>query len=300
MKTHADTLPLSAGELPSRATAADSTSRARLRFRLPRPRRLVALRAGSVRFFLPWLIPGLLVVSWFVATEAGWVSRHVLPKPLAVGEAVVDLFKNGFARDIVLSARRAFGGFLLGASLGLVLGMIAGLSRVGDLLLDTSMQMKRTVPTLAVLPLIIIWFGVGETMRTVLIALGALFPVYLNTYHGMRGVDPALLEVGRVYGLGRREQFRRIVLPAALPSVLLGLRFALGGMWLSLIAAEMVGTTSGLGFVANMAREFMQTEVVVVVLLLYAALGKGTDLLVRWIERRSLPWHPAYNGGLGR
>jgi sulfonate transport system permease protein len=304
MKAPAEALPLDrAPVVPRRrpAVTVKTDIAANAPAPTPSPTRLSLLASPKLqRLFLPWLIPALAVVFWVVATEAGWVSKHVLPKPIAVWDAVVDLFKNGFARDLAISTRRAFGGLAVGTALGLILGMVAGLNRTGDLLLDTTMQMKRTVPTLAILPLIIIWFGIGETMRTVLIALGALFPVYVNTYYGIRSVDPALLEVGRVYGLKRLAQFRQIILPAALPSILLGLRFALGGMWLSLIAAEMIGTTSGIGFVTNIAREFMQTDVVLFILFLYAFLGKATDMVVRHIERAALPWHHSYNGNLNR
>jgi sulfonate transport system permease protein len=154
--------------------------------------------------------------------------------------------------------------------------------------------MFRTIPNLAMTSLVILWFGIGEEAKIFLIALGVFFPLYLNTYHGIRTVDAGLKEMGRVYGLSNWTLFRKIIFPGALPSVLIGLRFALGSMWLTLIAAEALAAEAGIGYMTTTAREFMQTDIVVVGILLYALLGKGADVIARTLERRLLAWHPNY------
>jgi sulfonate transport system permease protein len=145
------------------------------------------------------------------------------------------------------------------------------------------------------IPLVILWFGIGDEARIFLVALGVLFPIYVNTFYGIRAIDPGLIEMGRVYGLGHRQLFSQVILPGALPSILVGLRYALGTMWLTLIVAETIAASSGIGYMAMNAREFMQTDVVVVAILLYALLGKLADSAVRWLEKVTIAWHPSQN-----
>ncbi len=154
--------------------------------------------------------------------------------------------------------------------------------------------MVRNVPHLALIPLAILWFGIGEEAKQFLIVLGVLFPFYINTVHGIRSVDPKLIEMGRVYGLGRWGLFRHVVLPGALPSILTGLRYALGVMWLTLIVAETIASDDGIGFMTMNARDFMQVDVVLLGIVLYALLGKLADTLARGLERSLLRWNPAY------
>ena len=156
--------------------------------------------------------------------------------------------------------------------------------------------MVRNVPHLALIPLVILWFGIDEGAKLFLVALGVFFPVYLNTLHGIRGVDPQLIEMGRSYGMGPGTLFRRIILPGALPSIFVGLRYALGITWLTLIVAETIAAQSGIGYMAMQAREFMQTDVVVLAIGIYAILGKLADASVRVLERTFLAWNPAYRG----
>jgi len=247
------------------------------------------------RFLVPLLLPLLLLLVWGAGTELGWVPSQILPKPDAVAAAALDLAHTRLASDLLISTERAFGGFAIGGALGLLLGMVNGLSHLGEELFDTTIHMVRTIPHLALIPLIIIWFGLGETTKVVLVALGVFFPVYLNTFHGIQSVDPGLVETGKVYGLRGLRLFAKVILPAALPSILIGVRYALGIMWLTLIVSETIGTTAGIGFLANNAREYMQTDVVVFLILLYAFLGKGADMLARLLERWLLPWHHAYS-----
>ncbi len=180
----------------------------------------------------------------------------------------------------------------IGGSLGLALGFLNGLSSWANRLLDSSVQMVRNVPHLALIPLAILWFGIGEEAKQFLIVLGVLFPLYINTVHGIRSVDPKLIEMGRVYGLGRWGLFRHVVLPGALPSILVGLRYALGVMWLTLIVAETIASDDGIGFMTMNARDFMQTDVVLLGIVLYALLGKLADTLARLLERSLLRWNP--------
>src|SRR5476651_2375496 len=243
----------------------------------------------------PWALPILLLAVWQLSVSAGWLSTRILPAPSAVIEAGVNLVRTGeIWTHLAISGWRAGLGFVIGGSIGLALGFITGLSKWGERLLDSSVQMIRNVPHLALIPLVILWFGIDESAKIFLVALGTLFPIYLNTYHGIRNVDPALVEMARIYGLSGFSLFRQVILPGALPSILVGVRFALGFMWLTLIVAETISANSGIGYLAMNAREFLQTDVVVVAIVLYAILGKLADLLARALESVWLRWHPAY------
>lgn len=248
---------------------------------------------GTARPLLPWLLPLALLVLWQVASASGRLSTRILPAPEAVLKAGVALAESGeIWQHLAISTRRALFGLLIGGSIGLSLGLLTGLSRRGELLLDSSVQMVRNVPHLALIPLVILWFGIDESAKIFLVALGTFFPIYLNTYHGIRGVDPSLLEMARSYGLSGPALFLQVVLPGALPTILVGLRYALGLMWLTLIVAETISASSGIGYLAMNAREFLQTDVVVLAIVLYALLGKVADLAARGLERWWLPWHP--------
>ncbi|MBI6601261.1 MULTISPECIES: aliphatic sulfonate ABC transporter permease SsuC [Pseudomonas] len=243
----------------------------------------------------PWVLPLLLLAVWQVSVSAGWLSTRILPAPSAVIEAGVNLVRSGeIWTHLAISGWRAGLGFVIGGAIGLALGFITGLSTWGERLLDSSVQMIRNVPHLALIPLVILWFGIDETAKIFLVALGTLFPIYLNTYHGIRNVDPALVEMSRSYGLSGFSLFWQVILPGALPSILVGVRFALGFMWLTLIVAETISASSGIGYLAMNAREFLQTDVVVLAIVMYAILGKLADLAARGLERVWLRWHPAY------
>ncbi|MDR3432322.1 MAG: aliphatic sulfonate ABC transporter permease SsuC [Rouxiella aceris] len=252
------------------------------------------MQTGTNRL-IPWILPLLVLAGWQWAAQAGWLSTRILPAPSAVVEAFWTLAKSGdLWQNLKISTFRALAGFVIGGSLGLLLGFITGLSRLGERLLDSSLQMLRNIPHLALIPLVILWFGIDETAKIFLVALGTLFPVYLNTYHGIRNIDRGLLEMSRSYGLSGLPLFIQVVLPGALPSIMVGVRFALGFMWLTLIVAETISANSGIGYLAMNAREFLQTDVVVVAIILYAILGKLADILARKLENIWLRWHPAY------
>ena len=170
--------------------------------------------------------------------------------------------------------------------------MIAGLSRPGEVAVDAPVQMLRTLPVLALSPLFIVWFGIGETPKIALIAFGAMFPVYLNLYNGIRGVDIRLVDAARSFRLGRIGLIVHVILPAALPSLLVGLRYALSVAVLILVVAEQINASAGLGYLINNARDFMRTDIIVVCLIVYAALGLSIDAVVRAVEARALAWRP--------
>lgn len=249
----------------------------------------------------PWALPVLLLGVWQLAAGNGWLSTRILPAPSAVAAAGWALLSSGeIWQHLAISGWRAGIGFAIGGGLGLLLGFITGLSKWGERLLDSSVQMIRNVPHLALIPLVILWFGIDESAKIFLVALGTLFPIYLNTYHGIRSVDAGLVEMARSYGLSGFALFRQVILPGALPSILVGVRFALGFMWLTLIVAETISANAGIGYLAMNAREFLQTDVVVLAILLYAVLGKLADVAARGLERAWLRWHPAYQPGGAR
>ena len=259
---------------------------------LPRVRELRLPRADGL---VQWIVPLSLVVIWQAACSAGLVPSRVLPAPSDVALAGWKLARSGeLATNIWVSFWRAGIGFVIGGGIGFAFGLANGLSELSNKLSDTTLQMVRNVPHLALIPLVILWFGIDETAKLFLVALGVFFPVYINTLHGIRTVDPQLIEMGRIYGMSRRELFTRVIFPGALPSIFVGLRFALGIMWLTLIVAETIAASSGLGYMAMQAREFMQIDVVVLSILIYALLGKLADSLSRLLERLTLSWHPAF------
>lgn len=244
----------------------------------------------------PWLLPVGIVIAWQIASSAGWLSTRILPSPEGVIKAFWRLSASGeLWHHLSISTWRALVGFSIGGSIGLVLGLISGLSRWGERLLDTSIQMLRNVPHLALIPLVILWFGIDETAKIFLVALGTLFPIYINTWHGIRSIDSSLVEMARSYGLSGPALFWHVILPGALPSIMVGVRFALGLMWLTLIVAETISANAGIGYLAMNAREFLQTDVVVVAIILYALLGKLADTSALMLERVWLRWNPAYH-----
>ncbi|WP_166913568.1 MULTISPECIES: aliphatic sulfonate ABC transporter permease SsuC [unclassified Burkholderia] len=250
------------------------------------------------RAIAPWLVPIGLIVAWELAARTGALSTRVLPEPLAVVRAAWSLIESGdMWANVKVSTWRALVGFAIGGGVGLVLGLATGLSKAAEVALDSTIQMIRNIPALAMIPLVILWFGIDEKAKLFLVSLGVFFPIYINTYHGIRSVDANLIEMAKSYGVKGFALYRDVILPGALPSILVGVRFALGLMWVMLIVAETISAQSGIGYMTMNAREFLQTDVVVVGILLYAILGKLADVLAKWLERATLRWHPAYQPG---
>lgn len=268
------------------ARAAAETSKGRAGFRLPLPGR---------DKLLPYLVPVAIIALWQLGCSVGWISSRIMPSPADVASAFWTTTISGqLPEDVLVSAARAFAGLLVGGSIGFLLGIANGVSKLSEQLTDTTLQMLRTIPHLAMIPLVILWFGIGEESKLFLTSLGVLFPVYLNTYHGVRNVDRDLIEMGKVYGMSGWTLFRKVIFPGALPSIFVGLRYALGIMWLTLIVSESIAASAGIGHMANNAREFMMTDVVVLALVIYAVLGKLADVVARALERQTLKWNPAY------
>ena len=244
---------------------------------------------------LPWLVPVTLIAAWQIASILVWLSTRVLPAPLEVITAFWTLTASGeLWTHVQVSAGRALAGLAVGGGLGLTLGLLTGSSRLAETLLDSTIQMVRNIPALALIPLEILWFGIDETAKLFLISVSVFFPIYLNTFHGIRNVDPSLIEMGRTYGLSRGQLYVQIILPGALSSILVGLRFSLGLMWVILIVAETISAQAGIGYLTMNAREFLQTDIVLVGILLYALLGKLADVFAKSLERYWLRWHPGY------
>ena len=235
--------------------------------------------------------PLLLLALWQVASATGVLPARLLAAPATVAATAVGLVLDGtLPAAIGVSLQRVAIGFGAGAVAGIGLALVAGLSRTGEHAVDPPMQMLRALPLFGLIPLFILWFGIGEAPKIVLLALGVAFPLYLNTFAGIRSVDGRLGEVAEVLRLSRSELVGHIVLPGALPQVLVGLRQSLGVGWLALIVAEQVNADAGLGHMINDARDFLRTDVIVVGLLVYCVLGLLTDSLVRLLERKALTW----------
>lgn len=244
---------------------------------------------------LPWVVPFTLIVIWQISSSTGLLESRILPAPTAVLSAFWTLLMSGeLYEHVKVSAGRALLGLLIGGGLGLLLGLLNGSSKTASNLLDTTLQMIRNIPALALIPLVILWFGIDETAKLFLVAVGVFFPIYINTYHGIRSVDPQLIEMGKNYGLTRWQLYKEIILPGAMPSILVGLRFSLGLVWVLLIVAETISAQSGIGYMTMNAREFLQTDIVLVGILLYALLGKLADVLAVSLEKHLLRWHAGY------
>jgi sulfonate transport system permease protein len=252
------------------------------------------------RWALPWLLPAGLLAAWQWGSASGLIASRILPAPGDVLNAAWTLTLSGeLWSHVRVSAGRALTGLAFGGGLGLLLGLLCGSFRWLETLLDSTLQMIRNIPALALIPLVILWFGIDENAKLFLISVSVFFPIYINTFHGIRNVDAGLIEMGRSYGLSGWSLYRHVILPGALSSILVGLRFSLGLMWVILIVAETISAQAGIGYLTMNAREFLQTDVVLVGILLYALLGKLADLLAKGLESYWLRWHPGYRKNKG-
>jgi sulfonate transport system permease protein len=241
-----------------------------------------------------WASLVAVVALWQLASATTLLPSRLLAPPSTIAVTGWRLVRSGeLGSALLVSSGRIALGLLFGITAGITLGLVSGLSRWGDALLDPPVQALRTLPHLGLVPLFILWFGIDDTPKVLLIALGVAFPLYLAIHGGVRESDPKLLEAARVLNFTHWQRVWHVSLPSALPHALVGLRQGLGMAWLSLIVAEQVNSRSGLGFMINNAREFLQTDVVVVGLVVYAVLGLLTDALVRGLERHALAWRGA-------
>jgi sulfonate transport system permease protein len=259
----------------------------------PRPQ-LARPRRAAVSITFRVAGPIALLVAWWAASATGALNPAVLASPQQVASAAWQLWRSGQLQSAVgVSVLRAATGLACGVSAGLVLGVITGFSRLGEELLDSPLQLLRALPFLSLVPLFMVWFGIGEEARVVLIAVATSFPMYVSTAGGVRAVDPKLVEAMRSFGLSRWALVREVVLPAAMPSLLSGLRLSMTLSVIALIAAEEINTTNGIGFLMAQAQTFSRTDILTVCVLLYGLLGLCVDLLVRGAERLLMPWRPA-------
>jgi sulfonate transport system permease protein len=240
------------------------------------------------------IAPLVLVGIWQAACSYGLASPQTLPAPSLIASSFWNLIVTGqLWPNLLISLGRVLGGLAAGITVGTILGLTAGLTRLGEDAIDPGVQMARTLPHLALIPLMILWFGIGEAPKVIIIALGVIFPIYLNLFSAIRGADRKLLEAGSVLGLSHKETIWHVVLPAALPGFLVGLRQSLGIAWISLVVAEQINASSGIGYLVMNARDFLQTDVIFDGLLVYAILGLTTDRIVRSLETHLLAWRPA-------
>jgi sulfonate transport system permease protein len=253
-------------------------------------------RPGSgrlMRFAARLASPVAIIVLWQLASMTGLLSPRILAAPSEIVAAASKLIASGeLVTGLVVSFLRVLAGFSIALIAGILLALVSGLSRLGEAVIDPPIQMLKAMPFLGLLPLFILWFGIGEAPKIGLVAFGAVFPIYLTLHGGIRGIDKKLIEAGRTLELGTLGIVRHIVIPGALPSLLVGIRYGLSVAWLSLVVGEQINASSGIGFIITYARDFLQTDIIVVCLLVYAIMGLLTDGLVRMIEAYALRWRP--------
>jgi sulfonate transport system permease protein len=260
------------------------------------PARHAVTRRGLLRLISPVAV----LLLWQGVSALGIVSQQRLPPPSEVWSTAVSLITTDspaygtLQGAMAVSVERVAIGFGLGAAVALSLALIAGLSRIGENAVDPLMQMLRTVPLFGLIPVFIVWFGIGDLPKILMIALAAAFPLYLNTFSGIRNVDAKLAELGEVLHLRRRELIWQIVLPGALPQILVGLRQSLSFAWVALVVAEQINANAGLGYMIDQAAQFLRNDVIFVALIVYLILGLLTDALVRLLERKALSWRRGF------
>jgi sulfonate transport system permease protein len=237
------------------------------------------------------LVPLAVLVVWQVGSSSGWWSSLVLPSPLTIGATFVALIRDGtLPQNLVVSLQRVVIGASIGITIGITLGIVSGLWRIGEESFDAILQMMRTLPYLVMLPLFVIWFGIDEFPKILIIAIGTSMPMYLNTFSGVRNVDKRLVEMAQSFGLNRVRLILTVVIPGAMPSILTGLRYSLGIGWLALVVAEQINARAGLGYLISDAQSLFLTDVLLVCVVTYAMLGLLSDVTARLLERRLLRW----------
>jgi sulfonate transport system permease protein len=243
------------------------------------------------RFWLSLIIPAALLAGWWAITALGVVKTYQLASPVQVARELISLAQDGtLAADIGASIVRVVAGFAIGCILAVAIGIVVGLSRTAERIIDPTLQAIRAVPSLAWVPLILLWLGIGENAKITLVAIGAFFPVYINFVAGIHNVDRKLIEIADVFGLSRLDRARRIVLPAASPGLLVGMRIGFTQAWLFLVAAELIASTKGLGYLLMQGQQITRPDQILVAILLLALCGKITESGMRAVEHRSLRW----------
>ena len=239
-----------------------------------------------------WVLgPALLIGLWSIGSLTGFIDARMLPAPWVAVTTGADLIREGrLQENLAVSATRALAGLAIGVIVGVVLALASGLSLVGGYLIDGLVQIKRAIPILAVIPLIILWVGIGETMKVTVIALTVFFPIYIHTHSALRSIDLKYVELAETLKLSRWAFIRHVVFPGALPGLMIGLRFGVTAAWLALVVVEQLNATSGIGYMIDLARSYAQTDVMLVGLVVYAFLGLTSDAAVRLLEKKTLSW----------
>jgi sulfonate transport system permease protein len=239
-----------------------------------------------------WVLgPGLLLLYWSVLSATGWLDPRVLPAPWTAVETAIELIRDGRLQDnLAVSAWRAAQGLVFGTTVGVVLALLSGLTLLGGYVIDGLVQLKRGIPVLALIPFMVLWFGVGEGMKVTVIAVTVFAPVYIQTHTALRAIDLKQVELAETLELSRWGFIRHVVLPGALPGLLTGLRFGVTASWLALVVVEQLNATSGIGYMITLARNYAQTDIMLVGLVVYALLGLTSDAVVRLIQQRALRW----------
>ncbi|WP_406600348.1 ABC transporter permease [Metabacillus sediminilitoris] len=265
-------------------------------------KRLVDFSQGTkyekfMRFLRGIRLPIIILFCWELTGFLQMVPETLLPRPSTVFQKFIELSVRGeLLHHFLVSLRRSLSGFFVGGFLALVAGVFVGFFSKVEQSIDPTVQMFRTIPTLAVLPLFILWFGFGEFSKTLLIAKASFFPIYVNTFLGIRGVDSKLLDVAKVLEFSKWKQITKLIIPSAMPNILLGIRLSLGASWVALVGAELMGSSEGIGYMIVDARTFSQTSVIFVGIIIFALFGKLTDSLIRYFEKRLLKWRENFKG----
>jgi sulfonate transport system permease protein len=265
----------------------------RFAVRAPQPgvSRRRSLRLGRHVPYGWTLGPLLLLIAWIVGSAGGFIDPRSLPAPWTVLQTTRDIIADGrLQENLLISVIRVAQGFSIGVAVGVVIALIAGLSRTGEYLLDGVIQFKRSIPTLAMIPLLMLYLGIGEGMKITIIAMAVFVPVYINLHAHLRAIDMRYVELAEAQRLNYAGFIRHVVLPGALPGLLLGVRFGVNYGWIALVVVEQINATSGIGYMINLAGSYGQIDIVIVGLVLYGVLGSASDALVRYIERKALSW----------
>lgn len=259
---------------------------------LPRQERGERRLGLGVPLSYGWALgPLLLLAYWSAGSATGYIDSRILPAPWVAVTSAIDLIRDGRLQDnLVISATRAGQGLAFGLIAGVAVALFAGLSQLGGYLFDGVIQIKRAVPSLALIPFFILWFGIGEPMKVTVIAIGVFLPTYVHTHNALRGIDLRYVELAETLNVSYFQFLRHVVLPGALPGFLLGLRFAVTAAWLGLVVVEQFNATSGIGYMINLARTYAQSDIMLVGLVVYGLLGLSSDIVVRVLERRVLRW----------
>src|SRR5579875_100158 len=257
----------------------------------PKRRKRRRLGPGKRIPYGTFIGPAVVLAIWALASWLGALNWRTLPAPWTVVTTGIHLWHTGTLKpDILVSLRRAALGFAAGASGGIILALLSGLSRVGEALIDSTVQVKRAIPSLGLIPLFILWMGIGEGFKVAIIAIGVFIPIYINTFAALIGIDTRYVELAEVVQLSRWQLIREVVIPGALPGLFIGLRLGVVGSWLSLVVLEQINATSGLGYMMYQATNYGQTNVICVGLVIYGIFGFASDRLVRITERKVLSW----------